>query len=322
MKTSRAVVTLSLVVCLLTGAESKISKADIDHMMETLSNWGRWGNADQLGALNLLTKDKRLRAVALVKEGTPVSLAHNAITVRADDSPAFEHRMIETGEKPDSGGASDYVGVQYHGFTATHLDALCHVFYKGKMYNGFSQQEVTSRGASKLGVDRLRDGIFTRAVLMDMPRHFGKSFLEGRQAIYPQDLEAWENKVGVKVGAGDAIIIRTGRWARRATEGSWDIMKNSAGLHVSCLPWLKRRDVAIVGSDLATDVMPSGVEGVVLPVHQVLIAAMGVPILDNLDLEAAGEAAALRKRWEFLLTVAPLAVQGGTGSPINPTAMF
>src|SRR5262249_39600290 len=98
--------------------------------------------------------------------------------------------------------------------------------------------------------------------------------------------------------------------------------KNSAGLHASCLPWLKKRDVAVVGSDLATDVMPSGVDGVVLPVHQVLIVAMGVPILDNLDLEQVAEAAAARRRWDFLLTVAPLAVEGGTGSPINPVATF
>jgi kynurenine formamidase len=313
---------LLLPICVLTGADSSVTKADVDRMMQTLSNWGRWGKSDELGALNLVTKEKRLQAAALVREGITFSLAHNAITVRADDSPAFEHRMLETGEKPDSGGASDYVGVQYHGFTTTHLDALCHVFYNGKMYNGLSQKEVTSQGAAKLGVDRIRNGIFTRAVLMDIPRHFGKPFLDGNQAIYPQDLEGWEKKAGIKVGAGDAILIRTGRWARRSAQGSWEIMKNSAGLHTSCLPWLKKRDVAVVGSDLATDVMPSGVAGIVLPVHQVLIVAMGVPILDNLDLEAVADAAAARKRWEFLLTVAPLPVQGGTGSPVNPIGSF
>jgi len=99
-------------------------------------------------------------------------------------------------------------------------------------------------------------------------------------------------------------------------------MDGSAGLHASCLPWLKKRDVAVVGSDLATDVMPSQVKGIVLPVHLVLIVGMGVPILDNLDLEAAAEVAAEQKRWEFLLTVAPLAVEGGTGSPVNPIAVF
>lgn len=318
----RACLIAAVSLDLLLPSQITIPKAQVDQMMQSLSNWGRWGKDDELGALNLVTKQKRKEAAALVKEGTSISLAHNAIKVKADDSPAFEHRMLETGEKADSGGASDYVGVQYHGFTATHLDALCHIFYQGRMYNGFPQAEVTSRGAGKLGVDRLRNGIFTRAILMDMPRHFGKKYLEGTRAIYPGDLEAWEKKTGARVGPGDAILIRTGRWARRAAEGACDIMKNSAGLHTSCLPWLKERDVAIMGSDLATDLMPSGVDGVILPVHQVLVVAMGVPILDNLDLEAVAEAAATRKRWDFLLTAAPLAVEGGTGSPINPVAVF
>jgi kynurenine formamidase len=299
-----------------------LTKADIDKWMESLSNWGRWGKDDELGALNLITEQKRRAAAGLVREGFSVSLAHDAIKEKADDSPPFEHRMIEHGGQPKSTGAADVYSIQYHGFTATHLDALCHIFYNGKMYNGFPKEEVTAQGARKLSVNRIRNGIFTRAVLMDMPRHFGKKYLEGDRRIRIADLEAWEKKAGVKVGQGDAILIRTGRWARRAEQGSWAIMKNSAGLDASCLPWLKKRDIAIAGSDLATDVMPSGVEGIVLPVHQVLVVAMGVPILDNLDLEALSEAAVQRKRWEFLLTAAPLAVDGGSGSPINPIATF
>jgi len=159
-------------------------------------------------------------------------------------------------------------------------------------------------------------------VLMDMPRLWGLKYLKGARAIYPEDLESWEKKAGVEVESGDAVLIRTGRWARRAAEGEWIIEQNSAGLHASCLPWLKKRDVAIVGSDLATDVLPSGVDGFMLPVHWVTIVAMGTPILDNCDFEALSEAASARKRWSFLLTAAPLAVEGGTGSPINPVATF
>jgi kynurenine formamidase len=157
---------------------------------------------------------------------------------------------------------------------------------------------------------------------MDIPRLKGVPYLGSGGPIYPADLEAWERKAGVTVESGDAVLIRTGRWARRRQEGPWDILKGSAGLHASCLPWLKKRDVAVVGSDLALDVLPSGVEGVELPVHWVTVVAMGVPILDNCDLEAVGEAAAARRRWAFLLTVAPLAVEGGTGSPVNPLATF
>ena len=147
-------------------------------------------------------------------------------------------------------------------------------------------------------------------------------FLAGARAIYPEDIEAWQKKTGVSVGSGDAVIIRTGRWARWEAEGEWDIEKGSAGLHVSCMPWFKERDVAVLGSDLAMDVMPSRVEGIFLPVHLVAIAAMGVPILDVCDLEQLGRATSQRKRWDFLLTMAPLAVEGGTGSPLNPIATF
>ncbi len=290
-------------------------------MLKKLSNWGRWGAADERGALNLITPEKRRQAAALVKDGVSISLAHDVIKQRADDSPPFEHKMIETGVNSKN-GASDSYAVQYHGFTVTHLDALCHVFWNGKMFNGFPQQAVTASGASKLSINRVRDGVVTRGVLVDLPRLLGKKYLEGNRAILPEDLDRWEKQAKLRVQPGDALLFRTGRWARRAAQGSWDIMKNSAGLHASCLPWLKRRDVAVVGSDLATDVMPSGIATIVLPVHLVLINGMGVPILDNLDLEAAAEAAAQRDRWEFLLTVAPLPVEGGTGSPVNPLAIF
>ncbi|MGH7139709.1 MAG: hypothetical protein ACREHD_28550, partial [Pirellulales bacterium] len=112
------------------------------------------------------------------------------------------------------------------------------------------------------------------------------------------------------------------RWTRREVEGPWDVMKDSAGLHASCLPWLKKRDVALIGSDLALDVLPSRVEGFPQPVHWVCIVAMGMPILDNCDFEELSEQANTCKRWSFMLTVAPLAVEGATGSPVNPLATF
>jgi kynurenine formamidase len=305
------------------ASTKKLTRADIDALMTSLSNWGRWGKDDQLGALNLITPEKRKQAAALVKEGMSFSLARTAVKERTDSSPPFVQKMVTLPrEGEDITSSGDEYSVAYHGFTQTHLDALCHLFYKGKMYNGFSQKEVTAAGARKLSVLNVKNGIFTRCVLMDIPRLFDVRFLEGSRAIYPEDLDAWEKKAGVKVESGDVVLVRTGRWKRRELEGEWNIMKNSAGLHASCLPWLKQRDVAVVGSDLATDVMPSGVEGFELPVHWVSVVAMGMPILDNCDLEAVSEAAAARKNWAFLLTVGPLAVDGGTGSPVNPLATY
>jgi len=297
------------------------SRRDVEEMMTTLSNWGRWGKEDELGALNLITSGKRLQAAKQVKEAVSISLARD-FEVNAGPSPSFVHKMTATGQTPESGGAADTYWFDYHGLRMTHLDGLCHLFYKGKIYNGFTQERITEKGAERLAVTTMRNGLFTRGVLMDMPRLWGVKYLEGSREIYPEDLEAWEKKAGVKVESGDAILIRTGSWARRTVESEQTIEQNFAGLHVSCLPWLKKRDVAIVGSDLATDVFPSRIEGFTMPIHAVTIIAMGTPILDNCDLEAVTEAANARKRWSFLLTAAPLPVKGGTGSPINPIATF
>jgi kynurenine formamidase len=295
-----------------------MTKADVDRWMTELSNWGRWGKDDQIGAINLITAAKRKQAAALVKEGVSVSLAHDIEKERAADNPQpYTHTMNVV-----SNYALDSLSVSYHGYAHTHLDALCHVFYQGKMYNGFAQTEVTQKGCDKLSIHNLKQGLFTRGILMDIPRLKGVPFLEPGTAIYPEDLEAWEKKAGVKVSSGDVIFIRTGRWARRAAKGPWSVSTNSAGLHASCAKWLKQRDVAVIGSDVASDVIPSGVEGVTLPIHQMVLVALGVHIFDNCDLEALSEAAARRNRWEFLLTAAPLAVTGGTGSPLNPIATF
>lgn len=302
----------------------KLTRTDFDGLMKSLSNWGRWGDTDELGTLNFITAEKRKSAAALVKDGVSVSMARTLAQKGASgaDAQAFSQRMLSIPKGGEFSFASDEYRVAYHGFTLTHMDSLCHVFYKGRMYNGFSQSEVDERGAAKMSVANVKQGIFTRAVLMDIPRLLGVKYLEGGYAIYPEQLEAWEKIAGVKVESGDAVLIHTGRWARERAAGSWDIMTNSAGLHASCLKWLKDRDVAIVGSDLALDVLPSGVEGVELPVHVIVLVAMGMPILDNCDYDAVSGEAAKRKRWSFLLTVAPLAVDGGTGSPVNPLATF
>lgn len=301
---------------------TELTSTDIDRMVVSLSNWGRWGKTDELGTLNLITPEKRRQAAALVRDGVSVSMAHDVVKVAIDDSSPFEHEVTVNRPAGDVGGAGDRYSVAYHGFTHTHIDALCHVFYKGKMYNGFSSDVVKKTGAGRLSINRVKNGIFTRAVLMDMPSLFGVRYVDGKTAIYPSHLEAWEQKAGFKVESGDALLIHTGRWTRRDVEGPWKIMEGSAGLHASCLPWIKERDVAIIGSDLALDVMPSQVDGMVLPVHLVVVVGMGTCILDVCDYRAVAEQARARKRWTFLLTVAPLAVEGGTGSPINPIATF
>ena len=154
------------------------------------------------------------------------------------------------------------------------------------------------------------------------PRLRGVDYLEPGTAIHVEDLEAWEREAGVRVESGDVLFVRTGRWARRAEHGPWEMNRDAAGLHASVAPWLRERGVAMLGADGTNDVLPSGVEGVTQPIHQLTIIAMGMPLFDNLDLEAVAAEAARRHRWEFLLVAAPLAVDGGTGSPLNPLAIF
>ena len=196
-----------------------LTKADIDRWMEELSNWGRWGDSDELGALNFITPEKRKQAAALVREGVSVSLARDIEKEESVDNPyPVEHAMLLTGKSPGM-FSNDAYRMQYHGWAHTHMDSLCHMFYGGKMFNGFSRMEVTDGGANKLGIETVKDGVFSRGILMDIPALKGVDYLEPGEAIYPEDLDAWEKKAGVKVGRGDVVLVRTGRWARRDAKG-------------------------------------------------------------------------------------------------------
>src|SRR3954468_20527271 len=192
------------------------NQAEFDTLFQQVKNWGRWGPEDQLGSANLVTAAKRKQAVALVKAGITVSLAHNPLTERADDNASpFEHTMLR-------GNNMDRYAVSYHGYAHSHIDALCHILYKEQTYNGYARADVnTDKGCAKLGIQNLKDGIVTRGVLIDLPRLRGVPYLEPGTPIYVEDLEAWEKKAGVKIGPGDALFVRTGVWARRKAEGPW-----------------------------------------------------------------------------------------------------
>ena len=286
-------------------------------MFKQISNWGRWGKDDQLGSANLVTNAKRKQAGALVKSGVSVSLAHNPLKEAAEDvSSPFEHIM-------NKGFSTDTYRVSYHGYAHSHIDALCHILYKDQTYNGYARAEVnTEKGCTKLGIEHLKNGIVTRGILIDIPRLKGLPYLEPGTPVYVEDLEAWEKKAGVKVSSGDGVFVRTGRWARREKLGPWNISRNAAGLHASVAPWFKARGVAFLGGDAAQDVVPSLVEGVNLPIHTLLLTALGINLLDNQDLEVLGETAAKLNRWEFMLTFAPVPVAWGTGFPLNAVATF
>jgi kynurenine formamidase len=312
-----------------------LTKGDIERWMTELSNWNRWGKDDQAGTINLITPAKRREAALLVKEGASVSLsldadipsqvqasaAHNG--PQNDAGFSWKHVMDKSSKDIEgSGYAMDTYSVSFHGTQTTHLDALSHLVYNGRIYNGYPATAINTWGATRNSVMAFKNGIFTRGILIDIPWLKGVPFLGDDEAIYPEDLDAWERKAQLKVGSGDAVLIRTGRWKRVGEKGPLDMNKNGPGLYASCAKWLRERDIAILGSDAVQDVRPSRVPGVDQPIHQLLLVAMGTPLLDNCDLEALSEAARERRRWAFLLTTAPLTVPGGTGSPLNPIATF
>ena len=299
-----------------------VTQAEYERWQTELSNWGRWGSHDEMGTLNLITPAKRRAAAGLVKEGVTVSLASDAETEKAVDLPCpVEWAMLTASET----GATDRIAYPcIHGAGTTHLDAFAHRFFGGKMWNGYSMSALVTKegGAARNSILTMKSGIVTRAVLYDIPRLKGVPYLEPGTRIFPEDLEAWERKTGVSVGAGDALLLRWGRWARRAAIGPWPIDEGAAGLDVSVIPWLKKRDIALLGWETPGYVPQPPGDLPRLAVHDFALTMLGIHLIDRADFEALSEAAAMRNRWEFMLTVAPLPIPRGTGSPVNPIATF
>jgi kynurenine formamidase len=307
------------------------------------SNWGRWGDDDRLGTLNLITDDKRLEAVRSVQHGTSVSCAWDVEMNSIHDGgrlPA-QRMMVHTGlgyasgaedvpppgapRSPDGlmGTASEVISMAFHGRPITHLDALSHIFWKGKMYGGAPAGYVTDRdGALVHDVRDASQGIQSRGVLLDIPSALARDWLDPREPVFPEQLEAAERRQGIRVEPGDILFVRTGEDTRRRL-GPWNpAADGSPGLHAACIPWLHDRGVAVLGADGPQEVTPSGYPGVTLPVHALGVVALGLWLIDNCQLEDLAAKCAELRRWHFLLTVAPLRMNGVTGSPVNPIATF
>jgi kynurenine formamidase len=309
-------------------AQARMTQNEVIAMFPSISNWGRWGKSDELGALNYISPVRRAAAARLVETGETISLALPMATEPAADNPRpSTHLMIRSGRLGHPlgiQGSADYFSIAPHGFAETHLDALCHYFWEDRMYNGFESAEVNFQGAHKCGVDVARHGIVGRGVLLDVPKVRGVEWLEPGEAIFPDDLDAAEREHHVQAGEGDILLVRTGRTCRRKAKGPWSAFAEGlAGLDVSCMPWIHDRRVALLGSDGVSDVMPSGYGGGLnLPVHTCTLVMMGVLLLDNADFDALAEYCARNGRYAFMFMLAPLVLAHGTASPANPLAIF
>jgi kynurenine formamidase len=309
------------------------TERDVIAMMDSLSNWGRWGADDQLGTLNFITPAQRVRAARLVRDGVSVSCSRPISSdITADTSFQPLRFMVDSGEGRDTAtperqlerrGASEFIGMVFHGYTITHVDTPAHYFWKGKLYNNRSCNLVTSReGAQVESVDLLKDGVVSRGVLLDIAALRGR-WLESGEGVMPEDLDAAEKAAGVRVEAGDVVLVRTGYYGRRLKEGARHPLKDgSPALHVASMPWLRERGVAMLGTDTHNDISPLPYPGMGNAVHVVGLVAMGLWLIDNANLEEVAAACAARKRWEFMLAIAPLVLKNTTGSPVNPIAIF
>lgn len=303
-------------------------EAEVLTYLERLSNWGRWGDEDELGTLNFITEEKRRQAAECVRVGRTVSCARTIPTNQNGDD-GIVHFMMTTGEsaRPDAwGGATDWFGMPVHGHGTTHLDAVGHAFWDRRMYNGVPASKIRVAGRMRqANISAARGGIVSRGVLLDIPRAQGRDRVEPGTAISADDLEAACRHEGVTVGEGDILVVRTGRDAGGPEAGDGHGTHGeiaAAGLGASTLPWLHERRVALLVGDRSSEVKPPQYERVVVPIHIVGMVAMGLYLLDNAYLEDLSEACASLGTWDFLFTVAPLVLDRATGSPVNPIAVL
>lgn len=303
-------------------ADTAKLRAQYEQWRKEFKTWGKWGPEDNKGASNLITPQKVLEATKLVRTGTVISLAHAEPQMAAADvnpNGVFKRTTNNITE----GGTADNYQVSYHGLTVAHMDSWCHFFENGQMYNGIpvAGNLNAEEGCKKGSIMNWKDGIVTRAVLYDIAQLKGVDVVDPGVPITRADLEAWEKKSGVKAGPGDVVLLYIGRWKRRAQVGPW--AGQVSGYYADTIPWMHERMPAFLGHDFNIDWNPRpGWEGMRNPIHVAALNWMGINIVECLDLEQAAAMARKLNRYEFMITFAPLPVEGGTGSPLNPLAIF
>jgi kynurenine formamidase len=303
------------------------TEQEVKSWLRDRRNWGRWGKDDQRGAMNLVTPAKRAAAARLVKSGRSVSLSRPFPTTPGLNNALPAHHYMKTLPRGKGGFAADYYGIFYHGVASTHIDALCHTWDDDAMWNGRDpKKEITFDGATFGSIDHWADGIITRGVMLDVPRHRGVSCVTQDRPVHGWELEEILAKRKITLEPGDAICVYAGRdqWQAQNPNRAYSVPFGQGpldrpGLHISCLPFLRDHDVSLLVWDML-DHLPIGYD-VPWAVHACLFA-YGVALLDNALLEPLAEACREENRDDFMLVIAPLRVIGGTGSPANPLAIF
>jgi kynurenine formamidase len=307
-----------------------VTAKEYDEIFKSVCNWGRWGEDDEKGTLNYIKPGHIKKAASLIQSGRTVSLAIPINKVAGPDNPhPAIHYMTHNHDIDIPQGephfAMDFLGCECHGDCHTHIDALCHVSYKGKLYNDKPISTVNSHGPKIMDITALADGIVGRGVLLDIPRLRKVKWLEPGETVTRKELEEAEQAQGVRLSEGDIFLFRTGHHRRRLELGPWSneyTGEGKAGLHVDTIPLLHERKVAVFLPDGDGETVPCNVEGMAYPIHALQITAMGMVCADSLQFEDLVPVCEEEKRWEFMVVAVPLRLPGGTGSLFNPIAIF
>ena len=303
-----------------------MTEAEFRSLYERLRAQVPWGPEDRRGALNYITPAEVLAALGEARLGRTISLAAPVEDWATPDNPdPAQHQMtgpLGADAGPGLSFSMDRIAMNIHGNADSHVDALCHVIFDGKLYNGVPAETVTESGAAELSIAVTADGIVGRGVLLDVPRSRGVPWLEPGDDVTADDLLAAERDQGVRVGRGDIVLVRVGHRLRRTELGPWDAASGRAGLHPTLLAVAAERQIAALGSDGNNDTAPSVTDGVDFPVHVLAVNALGLHLMDYLQFTDLAPLCEREGRWSFLCVIAPLRLPTGTGSPVNPIAIL
>jgi kynurenine formamidase len=315
--------------------------ADVLALSRELSNWGRWGDDDEIGTVNFITRGKALDGAECVRQGRQFSLAipFDKDGPQAGQTQRFNPMLFMTRDGNDIATGAIRRLPRYHkechsrftddvwllpSQTGTQWDALAHCLYDNRMYNGFPADAIASWGTTRCGIEVWKDRIATRGVLLDMARWAGLDALAPGDAIGPEHLEACCRDQNVEVGSGDIVLIRTGMVGQCRADGSWgDYAGGDApGLSVESARWIHERQLAGVATDTwGAEVLPNETADVFQPFHVVALVHMGLLLGEIFDLEALAADCAEDGQYDFLFVAPPLPMTGAVGSPLNPIAL-
>jgi kynurenine formamidase len=313
-----------------------VGKAAIYEAAEKLSNWGRWGEDDQIGTLNHVGPDEIVAAAKLVRKGKVFAMGI-PLNQQGPQSGLFGgrwnpiHTMLATGTDAVAGRFDETNKLRFSDDAinmpvqaATHWDSLGHIFLDDKMYNGHHARRVDGGGVHVLGIEHTRARMVGRGVLLDVARHEGVDWFEDGYGIGNDELDATAKAQGVEVRKGDFVIVRTGQMERCLKEKKWcDYAGGPApGVRFENCYWCQDKEIAGICSDTwGVEVRPNETTEVQQPWHWVVIPAMGLTMGEMFYLAELAEDCAQDGVYEFFFTGPPLVITGGTGSPINPLAI-